>query len=150
MERETILEVNHLSKTFGTNPVLKDIDFRVCSGDVISVIGPSGSGKSTLLRCINLLEEPDSGHVWFHDTDLAGERTNVNQLRESIGMVFQSFNLFNNKNALESCSKCPMWQKCQTSEYTVATSSSVSRKLVDELSHTIDMHIIERIKNKSI
>ena len=65
-------------------------------------------------------------------------------------MTNEEFYEKNNKNALKSCSKCPMWQKCRTSEYTVATSSSVSRKLVDELSHTIDMHIIERIKNKSI
>ena len=100
---ESILKINHLSKTFGSNLVLKDIDFTVDAGDVISIIGASGSGKSTLLRCINLLEIPDAGHVWFHGEDLVEPKTKVDALREKIGMVFQSFNLFNNKNVLDNC-----------------------------------------------
>ena len=103
MDRETILEVNHLSKTFGTNPVLKDIDFRVCSGDVISVIGPSGSGKSTLLRCINLLERPTSGSIIYRSQDMTSKGTDVYSYRAKVGMVFQSFNLFDNLSVMDNC-----------------------------------------------
>ena len=114
---QTILQVNHLSKSFGTHQVLKDIDFTVLAGDVISIIGASGSGKSTLLRCINLLETPDAGHVWFHGEDLAAEHVNVNRLRESIGMVFQGFNLFNNMNVMENCVLAPVTlKKCSRAE----------------------------------
>ena len=108
---ESILQINHLSKTFGTNLVLKDIDFTVDAGDVISIIGASGSGKSTLLRCINLLEIPDAGHVWFHGEDLVEPKTKVDALREKIGMVFQSFNLFANKNVLDNCTLAPVLLK---------------------------------------
>ena len=100
---DLILQVNHLSKAFGKNLVLKDINFTVCRGDVISIIGASGSGKSTLLRCINLLEEADSGSIWFDGQDLMDLSVNLNALRQKIGMVFQSFNLFNNMTVLENC-----------------------------------------------
>ena len=98
-----ILQVRHLSKTFGTNVVLRDIDFEVSQGDVTSIIGASGSGKSTLLRCINLLEEPTSGSILFHGKDIAGSRTDAAAYRAKVGMVFQSFNLFNNMSVLENC-----------------------------------------------
>ena len=114
---ETILQINHLSKSFGSHKVLRDIDFTVEKGDVTSIIGASGSGKSTLLRCINLLETPDAGHVWFHGEDLAAEHVNVNRLRESIGMVFQGFNLFNNMNVMENCVLAPVTlKKCSRAE----------------------------------
>ena len=100
---ETILQVNHLSKSFGTHEVLKDIDFTVSAGDVISIIGASGSGKSTLLRCINLLETPSSGEIRFHGSDVAAGKLNANAYRAKVGMVFQSFNLFNNMTVLENC-----------------------------------------------
>ncbi len=100
---EAILQVNHLSKAFGSNVVLRDIDFTVKKGDVISIIGASGSGKSTLLRCINLLETPTSGEVMYHDRDVAGRGVNVAEYRSHVGMVFQSFNLFNNMTVLENC-----------------------------------------------
>ncbi len=100
---EAILQVNHLSKAFGSNVVLRDIDFTVKKGDVISIIGASGSGKSTLLRCINLLETPTSGEVMYHDKDVAGRGVNVAEYRSHVGMVFQSFNLFNNMTVLENC-----------------------------------------------
>ena len=99
----TVLRVKHLSKSFGSRTVLKDIDFSVDKGDVISIIGASGSGKSTLLRCINLLETPDSGEILFHGTDVAGKTSNAPAYRAKVGMVFQSFNLFNNMNVLENC-----------------------------------------------
>ena len=105
---ENILEIRHLSKSFGSNEVLRDIDFTVEKGDVISIIGASGSGKSTLLRCINLLEEADSGHIWFDGQDLMDLKVDLNALRQKIGMVFQGFNLFNNKSVLDNCTLAPM------------------------------------------
>ena len=98
-----ILQIKHLSKAFGAHVVLKDIDFEVNPGDVISIIGASGSGKSTLLRCINLLETPTSGQILFHGKNMAGKGVNAPQYRSRVGMVFQSFNLFNNMTVLENC-----------------------------------------------
>ena len=98
-----ILQVQHLSKTFGTNNVLRDIDFTVSAGDVTSIIGASGSGKSTLLRCINLLERPTSGSILFHGEDVTQGKVNEAAYRARVGMVFQSFNLFNNMTVLENC-----------------------------------------------
>ena len=100
---ERILQINHLSKSFGSNLVLKDIDFSVNQGDVISIIGASGSGKSTLLRCINLLETPSSGEILYHGKNVLGRGTNAAEYRSHVGMVFQSFNLFNNMTVLENC-----------------------------------------------
>ena len=100
---ENILEIRHLSKSFGSNEVLRDIDFTVEKGDVISVIGASGSGKSTLLRCINLLETPTGGQILYHGEDVAGRGVNAPKYRSHVGMVFQSFNLFNNMTVLENC-----------------------------------------------
>ncbi len=106
-----LIRVENLRKSFGSHLVLKDIDFAVNPGEVVTIIGASGSGKSTLLRCMNLLETPDSGHIWFHGEDLAADRVNINRLREKIGMVFQSFNLFNNKNVLDNCTLAPITLK---------------------------------------
>ncbi|MBP1571903.1 MAG: amino acid ABC transporter ATP-binding protein, partial [Oscillospiraceae bacterium] len=103
MMSETILKINHLSKAFGSNVVLKDIDFTVNKGDVISIIGASGSGKSTLLRCINLLETPTSGQIIYDGKDVATGKVNAPEYRSHVGMVFQSFNLFNNMTVLENC-----------------------------------------------
>ncbi len=96
-----ILEIRHLSKTFGTHAVLKDIDFTVDQGDVTSIIGASGSGKSTLLRCINLLETPTTGEILYHGKDVS--KQNPSKYRAKVGMVFQSFNLFNNMTVLANC-----------------------------------------------
>ncbi len=100
---ECILQVNHLSKSFGTHEVLRDIDFTVCKGDVTSIIGASGSGKSTLLRCINLLENPSSGEILYHGENVAARGFKAPKYRSRVGMVFQSFNLFNNMTVLENC-----------------------------------------------
>ena len=102
-----ILKLENLEKSFGTLHVLKGIDLVVHQGEVVTVIGASGSGKSTMLRCINLLEEPDAGHIYFENSDLTDLHTNINQLREDIGMVFQSFNLFPNMNVLDNCTLAP-------------------------------------------
>ena len=100
---DLILQVNHLSKSFGTHEVLRDIDFTVKKGDVTSIIGASGSGKSTLLRCINLLETPSSGEILYHGKNMVGRGVNQPEYRSHVGMVFQSFNLFNNMTVLENC-----------------------------------------------
>ena len=99
---ELVLQVQHLSKSFGSHEILRDIDFSVHAGDVTSIIGASGSGKSTLLRCINLLETPSDGHILFHGQDMAGRHTNAAAYRAKVGMVFQSFNLFNNMTVLQN------------------------------------------------
>ena len=103
MKGDNILDIRHLSKTFGTNLVLKDIDFSVSSGDVTCIIGASGSGKSTLLRCLNLLETPTTGEIAYHGTNIADKKVNAPQYRSKVGMVFQNFNLFNNMTVLENC-----------------------------------------------
>lgn len=100
---DAILEVKHLSKSFGAHVVLKDIDFTVSPGDVTSIIGASGSGKSTLLRCINLLETPTSGVISFHGDEITAHGFSATAYRAKVGMVFQSFNLFNNMTVLENC-----------------------------------------------
>ena len=100
---EMILQVNHLSKSFGKHEVLKDINFTVKAGDVTSIIGASGSGKSTLLRCINLLEIPTSGEILFHGENILTQKGGAPAYRTRVGMVFQSFNLFNNMTVLENC-----------------------------------------------
>ena len=100
---DAILEIRHLGKSFGFDEVLRDIDFTVEKGDVTSIIGASGSGKSTLLRCINLLETPTSGEILYHGQDVAGHGVNAAAYRSHVGMVFQSFNLFNNMTVLENC-----------------------------------------------
>ena len=106
-----ILKLENLQKSFGSLRVLTDITLTVHQGEVVTVIGASGSGKSTMLRCINLLEEPDSGHIYFENADLTDLSTNINQLRQDIGMVFQSFNLFPNMNVLDNCTLAPMMIK---------------------------------------
>ncbi len=100
---EPILSIRHLSKSFGSHEVLRDIDFTVRPGDVTSIIGASGSGKSTLLRCINLLETPSSGEILFHDQDITARGFNPTTYRAKVGMVFQSFNLFSNLSVLKNC-----------------------------------------------
>ncbi|MBQ4642368.1 MAG: amino acid ABC transporter ATP-binding protein [Oscillospiraceae bacterium] len=100
---EKILNIKHLSKSFGSHEVLRDIDFSVAKGDVISIIGASGSGKSTLLRCINLLETPTRGEIWYRDENVADRKVKPHEYRSHVGMVFQSFNLFNNMSVLKNC-----------------------------------------------
>lgn len=100
---EEILRLEHLEKTFGSHKVLRDINFSVNKGEVISVIGSSGSGKSTMLRCINLLEEPTGGNIIFEGRNIRGKEMNLCQYRSRVGMVFQQFNLFNNMNTLANC-----------------------------------------------
>ncbi len=100
---DNIIEVSHLRKHFGDHEVLNDISFSVSKGETISIIGASGSGKSTMLRCINLLEEPTDGEILFHGKNILDRDFDLSAYRAKVGMVFQSFNLFNNMSALENC-----------------------------------------------
>ena len=100
---EKIIEIKNLQKNFGNLEVLKGVDLDIYKGEVVAIIGSSGSGKSTLLRCINLLEQPTSGSIIFNGVDINDRKVNIDKIREKIGMVFQSFNLFENMNVLENC-----------------------------------------------
>ena len=103
-----ILEIKNLKKSFSTQEVLKDISLNIYEKEVVCIIGPSGSGKSTFLRCINLLEDVDSGSINFNGIDITSDKVDINNLRTHIGMVFQSFNLFNNKNVIENLTLAPI------------------------------------------
>lgn len=100
---EKVIEIQHLSKSFGDHKVLKDIDFNVHKGEVVSIIGSSGSGKSTLLRCVNLLEKPTGGAIIYNGENILDDKHDIYQYRTKLGMVFQQFNLFNNHNVLKNC-----------------------------------------------
>ena len=101
--KNKIIQIKNLYKNFGKLEVLKGVDLDIYEGEVISIIGSSGSGKSTLLRCLNLLEYPTSGEIIFLDKDIVDRKTNIDAVRKEIGMVFQSFNLFENMNVLNNC-----------------------------------------------
>lgn len=100
---EKIIDIQHLSKSFGSHEVLKDIDFSVNKGEVVCIIGSSGSGKSTLLRCVNLLEKPSGGKIFYNGENILDDRHDIHLYRTKLGMVFQQFNLFNNHNVLSNC-----------------------------------------------
>ena len=100
---ETIIKIDHLEKSFGNLQVLRDVCLDIHKGEVVTIIGSSGSGKSTLLRCINLLERPNAGSIHFHEQDILDSKMDINQYRSKVGMVFQSFNLFNNLTVLDNC-----------------------------------------------
>lgn len=100
---EKIIEINHLSKSFGNHKVLKDIDFSVNKGEVVCIIGSSGSGKSTLLRCVNLLEKPTGGEIIYNGENILDDKHDIYKYRTKLGMVFQQFNLFNNHDVLSNC-----------------------------------------------
>ncbi len=100
---EKVIELIHLQKQFGTHQVLRDISLSVEKGEVLSIIGASGSGKSTMLRCINLLEAPTAGQILYHGKDITSRDLDLAKYRTKVGMVFQSFNLFNNMTALNNC-----------------------------------------------
>ncbi|MDO4432520.1 MAG: amino acid ABC transporter ATP-binding protein [Aerococcaceae bacterium] len=104
----TVIDIQRLKKNFGDREVLKDINFSVKKGEVVTIIGSSGSGKSTLLRCINLLEEPTGGAIIYQNRNVIEDHAFLNQYRSHIGMVFQSFNLFNNLDVLRNCTIGPV------------------------------------------
>lgn len=103
-----MIKIEHLYKSYGKLEVLKDISVEIKKGEVIAVIGPSGSGKSTFLRCLNKLEEPTKGNIYIKGKDLMDDKTDINKIRENVGMVFQHFNLFPHKTVLENLTLAPM------------------------------------------
>jgi len=121
-----LIDIKNLHKNFGTLRVLKDISTMVHKGEIIAIIGPSGSGKSTFLRCINRLEEPTSGHIYIEGKDIMAPETNINKIREKVGMVFQHFNLFPHKTVLENLAMSPMLLK----NYNQNKATEISMKLL--------------------
>ena len=113
---DTMIKVKNLHKTFGTNQVLKGINTEIKKGEVVVVIGPSGSGKSTFLRCLNLLEEPTSGNIYFKGTDIIDKKNDIYQMREKLGMVFQNFNLFPNLTVMDNITLSPIKVKKMSKE----------------------------------
>ena len=126
-----MLEVKNLKKSFGNNVVLKDINFKVNKGDIISIVGPSGSGKSTLLRCINMIEKPSGGNIIFEGKSLMDKNTNLSLIREKIGMVFQQFNLFPHLTVLDNITLAPIKLELM--------SEDIAKKKTIELLKTIDL-----------
>lgn len=116
MEREVLIEVKDLYKSFGQHKVLKGINTTISKGEVVAIIGPSGCGKSTFLRSLNLLEEPTSGTVTFEGTDITDESVDINKMREKMGMVFQQFNLFPNMTIRENIMLAPVKRGKMTKE----------------------------------
>ena len=108
---EDIISINNLHKSFGKNEVLKGVNTNIKKGEVVVVIGPSGSGKSTFLRCLNLLEEPTDGKIIFEGTDITDKKSNINKMREKMGMVFQQFNLFPHKSVMQNITLAPIQVK---------------------------------------
>ena len=107
-EKEVLLEIKDLHKSFGNLEVIKGIDLEIDKGNIVVIIGPSGSGKSTVLRCMNLLEQPTSGDIVFEGQSIMENKKNIDKIRENIGMVFQNFNLFPNKSIIENITLAPM------------------------------------------
>ena len=109
-----MIEVNNLVKNFGTLPVIRDVSTTINKNERVVIIGPSGSGKSTFLRCLNLLETPDSGSIFFEGTDLTAKKADIDKLRQKMGMVFQHFNLFPHLNVLQNITLAPLTLKLKT------------------------------------
>lgn len=127
-----MIQLEHVSKSFGTLQVLRDVSLEVAKGETVAVIGPSGSGKSTLLRCINLLETPSQGKVVVEGTDMTRRTTNITKVRQQIGMVFQHFHLFPHKTALENLTYAPIRVKGLPVEE--------ARQIAIELLHRVGLH----------
>lgn len=124
-----MINVNNLHKYFGENEVLKGIDETINKGEVVVVIGPSGSGKSTFLRCLNLLEEPTDGEIIFEGKNITDKNTNINKIREKMGMVFQQFNLFPHKTVLENLTIAPINVKNKSKEESVKKANDLLKKV---------------------
>ena len=147
MNETPILSVKGLTKTFGNHEVLKGIDYEIKKGEKIVVIGPSGSGKSTFLRCLNCMEDPTSGSIFFNDVDIADMSVDINKHREKIGMVFQQFNLFNNKTVLENITLAPKYVKMKELKKQKISSQekkAQKKKILEEI-NTNAMKLLSRI-----
>ncbi|MBP5358230.1 MAG: amino acid ABC transporter ATP-binding protein [Treponema sp.] len=111
-----MIEVKNVSKRFGGNLILKDISLKIEKGEKVVLIGPSGAGKSTFLRCLNMLDTPDEGHIYFQGIDVTDKNTDINSVRQKMGMVFQHFNLFPHLTVLQNITLAPVTLKLQTKE----------------------------------
>ena len=130
IDKKVVIELSHLEKSFGSNSVLKDINLSVHKGEVISVIGSSGSGKSTMLRCINLLETPTGGDIFYEGKNIQDKDVKLTEYRAKVEMVFQQFNLFNNMTALDNCAKPQRIVLKRSKEEARKIADSESKKLV--------------------
>ena len=124
-----MISIKNLCKSFNGQEVLKNISTEIDKGEKIAIIGPSGSGKSTFLRCLNLLEEPDSGEIWFEDQLITDPSVDINKVREHMGMVFQSFNLFANKTVMENITLAPVKLGVMTKEKATETAISLLKRV---------------------
>ena len=124
-----IIRVENLCKGFGELKVLKNINQHVNFGEVVSIIGPGGSGKSTFLRCLNLLEQPDSGKIWFEGVDITDKRIDIDKHRQKMGMVFQHFNVFPNLKVLENITLAPVLEKKIPKAQAVAQAEELLKKV---------------------
>ncbi|TXE88962.1 amino acid ABC transporter ATP-binding protein [Campylobacter volucris] len=124
-----MIKIENLVKKYGNLEVLKNITTTINKGDIIAIIGPSGGGKSTFLRCLNKLETPDSGNIFINNIDILDKKTNINQIRQKVSMVFQHFNLFNNKNVLENLCLAPVQTKIMSKEEAVKKARNLLKKV---------------------
>jgi len=137
-----VIRVCNLVKAFGDNVVLNGIDVEIKKGEIVVILGPSGSGKSTFLRCLNCMEDPTSGNIFFHDVDIADMKVDINVHRQKIGMVFQHFNLFKNKTVLQNMMLAPLYvakKKCRKAKV---------NKLFGKAYNQEDIRTVKEIKNK--
>ncbi|HIQ74434.1 MAG TPA: amino acid ABC transporter ATP-binding protein [Candidatus Cottocaccamicrobium excrementipullorum] len=124
-----MIRVENLGKKFGSSTVLEGVNVDIYKGDVVFVVGPSGSGKSTFLRCLNRLEEPTSGHIYFEGTDITGPKVDIDQHRQKMGMVFQQFNLFPHMNIMKNLTLAPMKLQNKSKEEAEATAMSLLQRV---------------------
>ncbi|MBF7048448.1 amino acid ABC transporter ATP-binding protein [Campylobacter volucris] len=124
-----MIKIENLVKKYGNLEVLKNISTTINKGDIIAIIGPSGGGKSTFLRCLNKLETPDSGNIFINNVDILDKKTNINQIRQKVSMVFQHFNLFNNKNVLENLCLAPVQTKIMDKEEAAKKARNLLKKV---------------------
>lgn len=143
-----VIKINNLNKVFGDNEVLKDINLEINQGEVVAIIGPSGSGKSTLLRCMNLLEVPTKGQVIFEGNDLTEKGTQVDKLRQKMGMVFQNFNLFPHKKVVDNIILAPKLLKKDNNDELHKEALSLLDKVDKRKSRCISESIIRWSKAK--
>lgn len=124
-----MIEVKNLCKSFGSNDVLKDITETITQGEKVVIVGPSGSGKSTFLRCLNLLEKPTGGEIWFEGTNITDKKCDIDKLRQKMGMVFQHFNLFPHLTVLQNITLAPITLKLQTKEEAEANAKRLLERI---------------------
>lgn len=140
-----MIDVINLEKHYGENKVLNGINVKIEKGDIMVVIGPSGSGKSTFLRCLNCMEDPTGGQIIFNGVDIADPRVNIDIHRRHMGMVFQHFNLFNNKTVIQNIMLAPVYVKCQELKHTKRKDRTTTKAQIVEEARNNAMELLRRI-----